>query len=54
VFVGLKMVWLNQMFNGKFPIWLSLLIITGVIGSSVLLSFLFPRSHTIAPEVYKD
>jgi len=56
VFVGLKMVWLNQLFDGKFPIWLSLGIISGVIGLSVLLSFLFPRSHAAAPaaEVYKD
>ena len=51
VFVGLKMVWLNQLFNGKFPIWLSLSIISGVIGLSVLLSFLLPRKHPLAPEV---
>jgi tellurite resistance protein TerC len=54
VFVGLKMVWLNQLFDGKFPIWLSLTIITGVIGLSVLLSFLFPRAATRDLEVYKD
>lgn len=54
VFVGLKMVWLNQLYDGKFPIWLSLSIICGVIGLSVLLSFLFPRSQVVAPEVYKD
>jgi tellurite resistance protein TerC len=45
VFVGLKMVWLNQLFDGHFPIWLSLGIICGVIGLSILLSFLFPRAH---------
>ena len=54
VFVGLKMVWLNQLYDGKFPIWLSLSIICGVIGLSVLLSFLFPRSQPVATEVYKD
>ena len=54
VFVGLKMVWLNQLFGGKFPIWISLSIISGVITLSVLLSFLFPRSETAAPPVYKD
>jgi TerC family integral membrane protein len=43
VFVGLKMVWLNGLFDGKFPIWLSLGIISGVIAVSVLLSLLFPR-----------
>ena len=54
VFVGLKMVWLNQMYDGKFPIWLSLVIICGVIGLSVVLSFLFPRSEAVGPPVYKD
>jgi tellurite resistance protein TerC len=43
VFVGLKMVWLNQLFDGKFPILLSLGIISGVIAASVLLSLAFPR-----------
>jgi tellurite resistance protein TerC len=43
VFVGLKMVWLNGLFDGKFPIWLSLGIISGVIGVSVLFSLMFPR-----------
>src|SRR4029079_17868065 len=43
VFVGLKMVWLNNLFNGKFPIWLSLGIISGVIAASVLLSLAFPK-----------
>jgi tellurite resistance protein TerC len=43
VFVGLKMVWLNNVFDGKFPIWLSLGIILGVIAISVVLSLAFPR-----------
>jgi len=43
VFVGLKMVWLNKLFDGHFPIWLSLSIITGVIATSVLLSLAFPK-----------
>jgi tellurite resistance protein TerC len=43
VFVGLKMVWLNQVFDGKFPIVLSLGIISGVIAASILLSLLFPK-----------
>jgi len=46
VFVGLKMVWLNPLFNGKFPILLSLGIISGVIAASVLLSLLFPRKDS--------
>ena len=43
VFVGLKMVWLNGIFGGKFPISLSLGIIAGIIGASILLSLAFPR-----------
>lgn len=43
VFVGLKMVWLNDLFGGKFPITLSLGIITAVIAASVLFSLLFPK-----------
>lgn len=43
VFVGLKMVWLNNLFDDKFPIWLSLAIISGVIGVSIALSLAFPK-----------
>lgn len=43
VFVGLKMVWLNHAWEGKFPISWSLGIIVGVIGGSVVASLLFPR-----------
>lgn len=43
VFVGLKMVWLNGLYDGKFPIGLSLGIITGVIGLSIAASLLFPK-----------
>src|ERR1044072_4551871 len=43
VFVGLKMVWLNGLYDGKFPIALSLGIITGVIALSILLSLAFPK-----------
>lgn len=38
VFVGLKMVWLNEVFGGKFPISWSLGIITLLIGGSIGLS----------------
>jgi tellurite resistance protein TerC len=44
VFVGLKMVWLNERFGGHFPITWSLGIIVGVIGVAVALSLLFPRA----------
>ncbi len=43
VFVGLKMVWLNHAFGGKFPISWSLGIILGVIAASVVASLLFPK-----------
>jgi tellurite resistance protein TerC len=43
-FVGLKMVWLNDAFGGKFPITYSLGFILGVIGLSVVASLLFPKA----------
>jgi tellurite resistance protein TerC len=45
VFVGLKMVWLNNAFEGKFPIHYSLLIIALLIGGSMAFSLLFPPSR---------
>ena len=44
IFVGLKMVWLNDLFGGKFPISLSLGIITSVIALSVIISLMFPKT----------
>jgi tellurite resistance protein TerC len=44
VFVGLKMVWLNDLFGGKFPISWSLGIILGVLAVSITASLLFPRA----------
>jgi len=43
VFVGLKMVYLNHAFGGKFPIVWSLGIIATLIGSSVVVSILYTR-----------
>jgi len=43
IFVGLKMVWLNDAFGGKFPISWSLAFILGTIIVSVTASLLFPR-----------
>ncbi len=43
IFVGLKMTWLNELFGGKFPVAWSLGIIAFFIGSSIVLSFIFPR-----------
>jgi tellurite resistance protein TerC len=43
VFVGIKMVWLNEMFGGKFPINWSLMIIATLIGSSIVASIVIDR-----------
>ena len=43
VFVGFKMVWLNDWFGGKFPISYSLGFIATVLAASVTLSLLFPK-----------
>jgi tellurite resistance protein TerC len=45
VFVGLKMIWLNHLFGGHFPIGWSLAIISTLIGGSILASFLVPEKH---------
>ena len=47
VFVGLKMVWLNKAYDGKFPTSYSLGIILGVIAASVILSLIFPPAREI-------
>ncbi|MBC7530176.1 MAG: TerC family protein [Oligoflexus sp.] len=41
-FVGLKMIWLNEHFDGKFPISWSLGVIAGVLAGSIILSLIFP------------
>ena len=43
IFVGLKMVWLNPRYGGKFPISYSLGAIAAVIATSIVLSFLVPK-----------
>lgn len=43
VFVGLKMVWLNPWYGGKFPIVYSLGFISLVLAASLILSLLFPK-----------
>lgn len=46
IFVGLKMVWLNDFFGGAFPIDYSLGIITGILAGSMLLSLLIKSDQT--------
>lgn len=45
VFVGLKMVYLNDAFGGKFPISCSLGFILGTIALSIIASLLFPKAE---------
>jgi len=50
VFVGLKMIWLNDWYGGKFPISISLAVIGALIAVSVVLSLCFPRrAAAVAP-----
>jgi tellurite resistance protein TerC len=51
VFVGLKMVWLNDLFGGKFPIGLSLAIIGALVAGGVVLSLIVPprRAPPVMP-----
>lgn len=50
-FVGLKMIWLNDAFGGKFPITWSLGIILGTIALSVVASLMFPPKEVEPVEV---
>jgi hypothetical protein len=55
VFVGLKMAWFNSYFDGGFPIVVSLAIIGVLIGMSIALSLLFPKTPpTGAPDILID
>jgi tellurite resistance protein TerC len=48
VFVGLKMVWLNDLAGGKFPITWSLAIIGALLASSIAASLWWPKPETHA------
>ena len=43
VFIGLKMIWLNQWFDGHFPIVWSLAIIITLVGGSIAASLIVDR-----------
>ena len=45
IFVGLKMVWLNELFDGKFPIGWSLGIIATILALSILVSIGYSRTR---------
>jgi tellurite resistance protein TerC len=48
IFVGAKMVYLNELFGGKFPIVWSLAIITLLIGSSIVVSWIVDKKRRAA------
>ena len=43
MFIGLKMIWLNQAWGGHFPIGWSLAIIGTLVGGSIVASLLVER-----------
>jgi tellurite resistance protein TerC len=47
VFIGLKMIWLNQLFDGKFPIAWSLAIIVSLVGGSIVASLAVDRAAPV-------
>lgn len=49
IFVGLKMVWLNEVFGGKFPVGWSLGIIGAILGSSVVVSLIVKPGNKSMP-----
>jgi len=51
IFVGIKMVWLNDAFGGKFPVTWSLAFILSTIAVSVAASLIFPRKEEPASGV---
>ena len=51
IFVGVKMVWLNGAYDGKFPVTWSLAVIGALLGASVVGSWIWPAAKE-APEAY--
>ncbi len=49
MFVGLKMAWLNQLFEGHFPMGVSLAVIGGVLAVSIAASLAFPKKPAAEP-----
>ena len=47
IVVGLKMVWLNQLYDGHFPIGVSLGVILAVLSASIAASLIWPRAQTV-------
>lgn len=53
IFVGLKMTFLNNYFDGHFPIWLSLLIIVLILTTSILASILLDKKPISSTKVLR-
>lgn len=53
IFVGLKMTFLNNYFDGHFPIWLSLLIIVLILTTSILASILLDKKPVSSTKVLR-
>ncbi len=49
MFVGLKMAWLNRLFDGHFPMGISLAVIGTVLAASIGASLAFPKKVDAAP-----
>jgi len=54
IFVGLKMVWLNDLFGGKFPISWSLTIIGVLLAGSIVASLAWPLDRDRVADTPKD
>ena len=50
IFVGLKMAWLNQVWEGHFPMGISLAVIGGVLAASIGFSLAFPMNRATLAE----
>ena len=46
MFVGLKMVWLNELYDGHFPIGVSLGVILAVLAGSIVASLIWPKKRS--------
>ena len=54
VFIGLKMIWLNQWFDGHFPIVWSLAIIITLVGGAIVASLIVDRHKLVSPKSRDD
>lgn len=53
MFVGLKMTYLNKLFGGHFPVWLSLAIVVAILISSILVSVVLDKKLISSTKVLR-